>query len=86
MSLIAIEKIVAAVPPQHVGLMFSAILACGLDAVPAIKWLVTLNPLTLVSESLRGALTQRAGDSHPVFRTDRIARVQEAGDLVESLP
>jgi ABC-2 type transport system permease protein len=58
-----------AVAPQHVGLMFSVILApmvmfgCayypwrGLDAVPAIKWLVTLNPLTYVSESLRGALT-----------------------------
>jgi ABC-2 type transport system permease protein len=58
-----------AVPAQHVGLMFSVILApmvmfgCayypwrGLDKVPLLKWLVTLNPLTYVSESLRGTLT-----------------------------
>jgi len=58
-----------AVPAQHVGLMFSVILApmvmfgCayypwrGLDAVPVVKWIVTLNPLTYVSEALRGTLT-----------------------------
>jgi ABC-2 type transport system permease protein len=58
-----------AVPPQHVSLMFSVILApmvmfgCayypwrGLDAVPLLKWLVTINPLTYVSEAIRGTLT-----------------------------
>lgn len=58
-----------AVPAQHVGLMFTVILApmvmfgCAyypwraLDAVPLLKWIVTINPLTYVSESLRGTLT-----------------------------
>jgi len=58
-----------AIAPQNVPLMFGAILApmvmfgCAyypwraLDAVPLMKWLVTLNPLTYVSEALRATLT-----------------------------
>jgi len=58
-----------AFPPQHVGLMFTVILApmvmfgCAyypwraLDAVPLLKWIVTINPLTYVSEGIRGTLT-----------------------------
>jgi ABC-2 type transport system permease protein len=58
-----------AISPQHIGLMFGVIIApmvmfgCtyypwrGLDAVPVVKWLITINPLVYVSEALRGALT-----------------------------
>ena len=58
-----------AISPQQIGLMFSIVVApmiffgCayypwrGLDAVPARKYLVLLDPLTYVSEGLRGALT-----------------------------
>jgi ABC-2 type transport system permease protein len=58
-----------AFPPQHVSLMFGVILApmvmfgCayypwrGLDAVPLMKWLVTINPMTYIAEALRGTLT-----------------------------
>jgi ABC-2 type transport system permease protein len=58
-----------AIAPQQIGLMFSVILApmimfgCtyypwrGLDAVPAMKWGVLVNPLVYVSEGLRAALT-----------------------------
>ena len=57
------------IAPQQIGLMFSVIIApmlffgCayypwrGLDAVPAMKWLVLLNPLVYVAEGMRGALT-----------------------------
>lgn len=55
--------------PQQIGLMFSVIVApmiffgCayypwqGLDAVPAMKWAVLLNPLTYVAEGMRAAIT-----------------------------
>jgi ABC-2 type transport system permease protein len=58
-----------AIAPQQIGLMFSVVLApmimfgCtyypwrGLDAVPAMKWGVLVNPLVYVSEGLRAALT-----------------------------
>lgn len=58
-----------AVQPQHVGMMFSLIVApmiffgCtyypwrGLDAVPVVKYAVLINPLVYASEGLRGALT-----------------------------
>jgi ABC-2 type transport system permease protein len=58
-----------AIAPQQIGLMFSVIVApmimfgCtyypwrGLDAVPAMKWAVLVNPLVYVSEGLRSALT-----------------------------
>jgi len=58
-----------AVSAQHVGLLFSAIIApmiffgCayypwrGLDAVPAMKYGVLVNPLVYVSEGMRAALT-----------------------------
>jgi ABC-2 type transport system permease protein len=58
-----------AVAPQHVGLMFSVILApmiffgCtyypwrGLDVVPVVKYLVLINPLVYVSEGMRASLT-----------------------------
>ncbi len=58
-----------AIAPQQIGLMFSAIIApmmffgCayypwrGLDAVPVMKALVLINPLTYVAEGMRGALT-----------------------------
>lgn len=58
-----------AVQPQHVGMMFSLIVApmiffgCtyypwrGLDAVPAVKYAVLVNPLVYASEGLRAALT-----------------------------
>jgi ABC-2 type transport system permease protein len=58
-----------AVGPQHIGLMFSTIVApmiffgCtyypwrGLDAVPVVKYLVLVNPLVYVSEGMRASLT-----------------------------
>jgi len=58
-----------AVQPQHIGLMFSMIVApmiffgCtyypwrGLDAVPVVKYLVLINPLVYVSEGMRASLT-----------------------------
>lgn len=58
-----------AVQPQHVGMMFSLIVApmiffgCtyypwrGLDAVPVVKYAVLVNPLVYASEGLRAALT-----------------------------
>lgn len=58
-----------AFPPQHVSLMFGVILApmvmfgCayypwrGLDRVPVMKWLVTINPMTFIAEALRATLT-----------------------------
>jgi len=58
-----------AIAPQQIGLMFSVVLApmimfgCtyypwrGLDAVPAMKWGVLVNPLVYVSEGLRASLT-----------------------------
>jgi ABC-2 type transport system permease protein len=58
-----------AVQPQHIGLMFSMIVApmiffgCtyypwrGLDAVPVVKYLVLVNPLVYVSEGMRASLT-----------------------------
>jgi ABC-2 type transport system permease protein len=58
-----------AIPPQQIGLMFSAIIApmiffgCayypwrGLDAVPVMKYLVLVNPLVYVAEGMRGTLT-----------------------------
>jgi ABC-2 type transport system permease protein len=58
-----------AVAPQNVGLMFSMVVApliffgCtyypwrGLDRVPAMKYLVLVNPLVYVSEGMRASLT-----------------------------
>jgi ABC-2 type transport system permease protein len=58
-----------AIPPQHIGLMFSVILGpmimfgctyypwAGLKAVPSMKYLVLINPLVYVSEGMRAALT-----------------------------
>jgi ABC-2 type transport system permease protein len=58
-----------AISAQHIGLMFSFIIApmlflgCayypwrGLDAVPALKYAVLLNPLVYVSEGMRAAVT-----------------------------
>jgi ABC-2 type transport system permease protein len=58
-----------AIPPQHIGLMFSVIIApmlffgCayypwrGLDVVPVMKYVVLVNPMVYVAEGLRGALT-----------------------------
>ncbi len=57
------------IAPQQIGLMFSAIIApmmffgCayypwrGLDAVPAMKYAVLINPLVYAAEGMRGALT-----------------------------
>lgn len=57
------------IAPQQIGLMFSVIVApmimfgCtyypwrGLDAVPAMKYLVLINPLVYVAEGMRAALT-----------------------------
>lgn len=62
-----------AIPPQQVGMMFSVILApmmmfgCayypwrGLQAVPALKWSVLVNPLVYVAEGLRASLTPSVG-------------------------
>jgi len=58
-----------AIAPQQIGLMFSIIIApmlmfgCayypwrGLDHVPAMKYLVLINPLVYVAEGMRGAIT-----------------------------
>ncbi|HXE61004.1 MAG TPA: ABC transporter permease [Gemmatimonadaceae bacterium] len=58
-----------AINPQQIGLMFSVVVApmiffgCayypwqGLDAVPAMKYAVLVNPLVYVAEGMRGALT-----------------------------
>jgi ABC-2 type transport system permease protein len=58
-----------AIAPQQIGLMFSVILApmimfgctyypwIGLEHVPAMKWVVLINPLVYVSEGMRAALT-----------------------------
>lgn len=57
------------IAPQQIGLMFSIIIApmlmfgCayypwrGLDAVPAFKYAVLVNPMVYVAEAMRGALT-----------------------------
>ena len=58
-----------AINPQQIGLMFSVIIApmimfgcayypwSGLDAVPALKYIVLVNPLVYVAEGLRAGLT-----------------------------
>ena len=58
-----------AIAPKHIGLMFSVILGpmimfgctyypwAGLRVVPAMQYLVLVNPLVYVSEGLRAALT-----------------------------
>jgi len=58
-----------AIAPKHIGLMFSVILGpmimfgctyypwAGLKVVPAMQYLVLVNPLVYVSEGLRAALT-----------------------------
>jgi ABC-2 type transport system permease protein len=58
-----------AIPPQQIGLMFSVILApmimfgctyypwVGLQHVPAMQYIVLINPLVYVSEGMRAALT-----------------------------
>lgn len=58
-----------AIAPQQIGLMFSVIIApmlffgCtyypwrGLDVVPALKYVVLVNPMVYVAEGMRGALT-----------------------------
>ncbi|GJG88305.1 hypothetical protein tb265_34860 [Gemmatimonadetes bacterium T265] len=58
-----------AISPQQIGLLFSAVITpmvffgCayypwrGLDAVPVLKYLVLVNPLTYVSEGMRAVLT-----------------------------
>jgi len=57
------------IAPPQIGLMFSVIVApmimfgctyypwAGLSHVPAMKWLVLINPLVYVSEGMRAALT-----------------------------
>jgi len=57
-----------AIAPQQIGLLFSIIIApmlmfgCayypwrGLDHVPAMKYLVLINPLVYVAEGMRGAI------------------------------
>jgi ABC-2 type transport system permease protein len=59
----------SAINPTQIGLMFSVVVApmiffgCayypwqGLDAVPAMKYLVLVNPLVYVAEGMRGVLT-----------------------------
>lgn len=59
----------SAINPNQIGLMFSVVVApmiffgCayypwqGLDAVPAMKYAVLVNPLVYVAEGMRGALT-----------------------------
>ena len=59
----------SAISPHQIGLMFSMIIApmimfgCayypwkGLDAVPVLKYIVLINPLTFVAEGLRAGLT-----------------------------
>jgi ABC-2 type transport system permease protein len=59
----------SAISPTQIGLMFSVVVApmiffgCayypwqGLDAVPAMKYLVLVNPLVYVAEGMRGVLT-----------------------------
>jgi ABC-2 type transport system permease protein len=59
----------SAINPTQIGLMFSVVVApmiffgCayypwqGLDAVPAMKYLVLINPLVYVAEGMRGVLT-----------------------------
>ena len=61
-----------AIAPQQIGLMFSVIIApmlffgCAyypwrsLDVVPAIKYIVLINPMVYVAEGMRGALTPSA--------------------------
>ena len=78
-----------AIPPQHVGMMFSVVLApmmmfgCayypwrGLDAVPAMKWGVLINPLVYVAEGLRAALTP--GTKHMPILAITVALVALAG-------
>jgi len=58
-----------AIAPQHIGLMFSVIIApmlffgCayypwrGLDVVPVLKYIVLVNPMVYVAEGMRGVLT-----------------------------
>ncbi|MDQ6827977.1 MAG: ABC transporter permease [Gemmatimonadota bacterium] len=58
-----------AISPQHIGMMFSVVLApmiffgCayypwqGLSAVPVMKYAVLINPLVYVAEGMRGVLT-----------------------------
>ena len=57
------------IPPQHIGLMFSLIVApmiffgcayypwAGLKVAPIIQYAVLINPLVYVAEGMRGALT-----------------------------
>jgi ABC-2 type transport system permease protein len=66
-----------AIPPQHIGLMFSVILGpmimfgctyypwAGLQVVPAMKYLVLINPLVYVSEGMRAALTPSMPHMNP---------------------
>ncbi|HEV2719561.1 MAG TPA: ABC transporter permease [Thermoanaerobaculia bacterium] len=66
-----------AIPPQHIGLMFSVILGpmimfgctyypwAGLKVVPAMKYLVLINPLVYVSEGMRAALTPSMPHMNP---------------------
>lgn len=66
----------AAINPQQIGLAFSVIIGpmlffgCayypwrGLDAVPALKYVVLVNPLVYVAEGLRGALTPQVPHMH----------------------
>lgn len=65
-----------AIAPQQIGLMFSVIIApmimfgCtyypwrGLDVVPAIKWLVLIDPLVYASEGMRATMTPSVPHMH----------------------
>lgn len=65
-----------AIAPQQIGLMFSVIIApmimfgCtyypwrGLDAVPAMKYAVLINPLVYASEGMRATLTPSVPHMH----------------------
>ncbi|HEX9162503.1 MAG TPA: ABC transporter permease [Thermoanaerobaculia bacterium] len=65
-----------AIAPQQIGLMFSVIIApmimfgCtyypwrGLDAVPAIKYAVLINPIVYASEGMRATLTPSVPHMH----------------------
>jgi ABC-2 type transport system permease protein len=79
-----------AIPPQQIGLMFSAIIApmmffgcayypwSGLDRVPAMKYAVLVNPLVYVSEGLRGTLTPDMPHMRLVYSLSALALIGAA--------
>ena len=79
-----------AIPPQQIGLMFSAIIApmmffgcayypwSGLDRVPAMKYAVLANPLVYVSEGLRGTLTPNMPHMPLIYSMSALAAIGAA--------